>query len=266
MKKIKFTLMIMVACMLFSGTALAGPYAPAAGLPGSTAISKDDPSIVGWATDWTNYVVGSYDNDPSTPVDPTWQTPEKALGPAVGTSFDIVTLGRDGEITMLFDKPIRDGAGWDFAVFENGFSDTFLELGYVEVSSDGTNFFRFDNDSLTPGLVGGFGAVDPTNIIGLGSKYRQGFGEPYDLADLAGTPGLDVNNVGFVKIIDILGDGSFLDTSGNPIYDPTPTVGSPGFDLDAVGVLNQVPIPGAVWLLGGGLLALIGIRRRSANN
>jgi len=29
-----------------------------------------------------------------------------------------------------------------------------------------------------------------------------------------------------------------------------------------VGVINAVPIPGAVWLLGNGLLGLIGIRGR----
>ncbi|HEY2761250.1 MAG TPA: hypothetical protein VGI75_10915, partial [Pirellulales bacterium] len=31
-------------------TVSAGPYAPAAGQPGSTAIVYNDPSIVGWAT------------------------------------------------------------------------------------------------------------------------------------------------------------------------------------------------------------------------
>ena len=34
-----------------------------------------------------------------------------------------------------------------------------------------------------------------------------------------------------------------------------------GYDVG----LNPVPIPGAVWLLGSGLLGLIGIRKRSAN-
>lgn len=250
----------LIGMLVASTLAYAGPYAPAAGQSGSTAIYKDDPSFVEWATGWVNY-------NPGTEVDEQWQTPEKALGKAEGTSYDIVSLGRGGEITMTFDVPIADGEGWDFAVFENSFNDTFLELGYVEVSSDGEHFFRFPNDSLTPSPVGGFGSVDPTNVNGLAGKYRQGYGTPFDLAELAGvSPMLDINNVGYVKILDIVGDGTYYDTSGDVIYDPYPTTGSAGFDLDAIGVIHTaaaaVPIPGAVWLLGGGLLGLIGIKKQ----
>ncbi len=255
MKKHSLILNVLLLVLLSVGPVFAGPYAPAANLPGSTAIYKDDPAFVEWATGWKDYQVGSY-------VDATWQTPDKALGKAVGTSYDIVSLGRGGQITLTFDTPIKNGPGWDFAVFENSFSDTFLELGYVEVSSDGTNFFRFPNDSLTASPVGAFGAVDPTNITGLAGKYRQGYGTPFDLAALADEPMLDINSIGYVKILDIVGDGSCLDTSGDPIYDPYPTVGSAGFDLDAVGAINAVPIPGAVWLLFTGLAGLVCIRKR----
>ncbi len=213
----------------------AGPYAPAAGEVGSTAIAMDDPAIVAWATDWKQYT-------PGTEVSATFQTPDKALGPAVGNSFDIVSLGRGGEITLQFDIPIRDGLGADFAVFENSVTDTFLELAYVEVSSNGTDFFRFDTDSLTASSVGGFGSVDPTNIDGFAGKYRQGVGTPFDLNDLAGiSADLDVNAISHVRLIDIVGDGSQTDSSGDTVYDPFPTVGSAGFDLDAIGVINQAP-------------------------
>ena len=37
-----------------------------------------------------------------------------------------------------------------------------------------------------------------------------------------------------------------------------------GFDLDAVAAVNSVPVPGAVWLLGSGLIGLMGLRRRKA--
>jgi PEP-CTERM motif len=228
----------------------AGPYAPAAGQAGSTAIFKSDAAIVGWASGYQDYVVGPN-------VDLTWQTPAKALGPAVGDSFDIVGLGDAGHITLTFATAITNGAGFDFAVFENSFSDNFLELAYVEVSSNGSDFFRFANDSLTAASVGAFGSTDPTNLSGLAGKYRQGFGTPFDLAELAGVSALlDVNNVGYVRLVDIIGDGSYLDTSGDPIYDPYPSSGAGGFDLDAVGVLHAVPEPAtAVLALLGMLLA-----------
>ncbi len=257
----KINLSVMFSAMLLLALtalpAFAGPYAPAADQSGSTAIYMDDPVFAAWATGWENYSIGSN-------VDVTWQTPDKALGKAIGDSYDIVSLGRGGSITLTFDNPIVNGSGYDFAVFENSFSDNALELGYAEVSSDGTNFYRFANDSLTSSPVGGYGSVDPTNITSLAGKYRQGYGTPFDLMSLNGISGLDINNIGYVRIVDIVGDGNHFDTSGDVIYDPYPTSGSAGFDLDAIGVLHQspVPIPGAVWLLGSGLLGLVGIRRK----
>jgi len=226
------TLLIALGLFLAScNPSLAGPYAPAAGQPGSTAISKDDARIKAWAVDWQNYDVG-------TDVDGTWQTPERALGPSQGTAIDIVALGRGGEITLIFDPPIGNGPGWDFAIFENSFSDRFLELGYVEVSTNGIDFFRFENDSLTAIPVGGFGFTDPTNVTGFGGKYRQAYGTPFDLSELAGvSPLLDLKNIPYVKIIDIIGNGTYLDTSGDVIYDPYPSFGSAGFDLDAIGLI-----------------------------
>ena len=54
----------------------------------------------------------------------------------------ILSLGDGGEATLTFSTPISNGQGADFAIFENSFSATFLELGLVEVSSDGQNFVR----------------------------------------------------------------------------------------------------------------------------
>ena len=102
---------------MLSLTAWAGPYPPAADETGSQAIHMDDSAFVFWATGYTDYIVG--DN-----VDDTWQTPENALGKAEGTSFDVVSLGDGGRITLTFDQPVENGQGWDFAVFENSFSES----------------------------------------------------------------------------------------------------------------------------------------------
>jgi len=249
------------------GSALAGPFAPAAGQTGSTAVARTDPSLVAWASAFSNYQQGT---DLTAFTDA-----NEALGPAEGTSTDIVSLGNGGRITLSFGGTLFNGAGYDFAVFENSFSDTFLELAFVEVSSDGTNFFRFPNFSFTPAPVGAFGAIDPTNIDGYAGKYRQGFGTPFDLDVLKNAPGLNVNAVSHVRLVDVLGNGTEFDNypagapfnGPHPIFDPFRTTGSAGFDLDAIGVryLNPapIPLPGAVGLFALASLALARRARRA---
>ncbi|MEM1001677.1 MAG: T9SS C-terminal target domain-containing protein, partial [Bacteroidota bacterium] len=113
-------------------------YPPAAGQSGSTAISAESASFVGWATN-ISVERGFIDiSNPSTQDMgsniASFGLPEDALGLATNTP---VSLGDGGIATLTFDTPISDGPGFDFAVFENSFNDTFLELAFVEVSSDG---------------------------------------------------------------------------------------------------------------------------------
>ncbi len=228
---------ILAVFLLAASTLDAGPYAPAAGKIGSTAIPKDEASFIGWVKKVESYAPGSN-------VDEQWKDLSKALGAPGSDVYDIVSLGRGGNIVLSFDKPIADGEGWDFAVFENGFADGYLELAYVEVSSDGVNFVRFPSHSLTPTPVGAYANnMDATNISGLAGKYRLGFGTPFDLSVLAGQSGLDINWVKYVRLVDIVGDGSCRDSFGNIIFDPYPTIGSAGFDLDAVGVMHFASLP-----------------------
>ena len=247
-------------CLAISFQIAADPFAPAAEKNGWSAIAAESRSILAWELGYEIYFPVSH-------VDRQFQTPEKALfnagnsnGNNVGYTYDIVSLGRGGSITLLFDPPIRNDEGVDFAVFENSFSENFLEFAWVEVSSNGIDFFRFYNISLTQSAVNSFGNIDPTNVTGLAGKYRRGFGTPFDLEQLTITlsnlNNLDLNRISHVKIIDIVGDGSHYDsiTSGNgpnPIYDPYPTSGSAGFDLDAIAALHvaetlreeNIPIP-----------------------
>lgn len=223
---------VFFAILLTLPSLQAGSFPGAAGTANSDAISKDSNTIVAWAN---NNLTPSY----GTGVDANWRTPAKAHGPATSDFTDIVCLGNGGEITMTFPRPIRNGPGPDFAVFENSINNTFLELAFVEVSSDGIHFFRFPNRSEGTNLVGAFGAVDPTTLNGLAGKHKLGFGTGFDLATIPISPLLDTRQIRFVKIVDIVGNGSALDSTGAPIYDPTPTTGSGGFDLEAIGVIHQ---------------------------
>ena len=221
--------------------AVSQPFAPPAGQEGSTAIHMDDPAFVGWAVDYTDYETGKR-------LDPAFQTPEKAIGEADGTSFDVVSLGEGGRITMIFEPSIQNGEGWDFAVFANPYDDYFLELAFVEVSTDGDVFVRFDAVSYTPDPVPSFGRVDATLVNGFAGKYRQGYGVPFDLSDLSEMPevtggAVDLDDIRYVRIVDIIGDGRETDIKDEKIYDPYPTTGSAGFDLDAIGVSNGAPYP-----------------------
>jgi hypothetical protein len=158
----------------------------------------------------------------------------------------VVTLGDAGIATLSFDPPVTNGAGFDFAVFENALNDSFLELGFVEVSSDSIRFVRFPSVSLTPDTsqVSTFGGLDATKINNLAGKYRVFFGTPFDLDELKDSSGIDILHVRYIRIIDVGGciDSLYasLDYLGHRINDPWPTpFNTGGFDLDAIGVINE---------------------------
>jgi hypothetical protein len=252
-------------------TLKAGPFAPPAGQPGSDAIDQTSPLFKGWATDVVQLVRGPMDISHPELGSASFGTAANALGPATGNPSDVVSLGDGGSITLGFASGIRNGPGADFAVFENGFGDAFLELGFVEVSSNGVDFFRFPSISLTPTAtqVGSFGTLDATNLYDLAGKYRAGFGTPFDLAELAGvSPLLDIDHVTQVRIVDVTGSINPLyathDSLGNIVNDPWPTpFASSGFDLDAVGVLHTVPEPASLTLaLSAASALLLGTLRK----
>lgn len=210
----------------------AGPHAPGPGEAGTTAIRADDPRIVNWASSVVEYLPGD-------DLEAQWMDESEALGavepPESADVGSVVSLGRGGSLTLAFGRPIIDGPGHDFAVFENAFSGSFLELAFVEVSADGETFVRFPAVSLTGSDVGPFGLIDPTDVDGLAGKYPIGQGVPFDLADLGAVAPA---TVGFVRLVDVVG-GTSLDSRGEVIHDPFPTIGSAGFDLDGVGVIQE---------------------------
>lgn len=231
---------------LFLSFNLNAQYAPAAGQAGSTALHKDS---VLWA-DWgaTPYLWSRGPQDISQPqlgLASNGQ-PAAAAGPAGdGTVF---SLGDGGQASYYIHPPIIDGTGPDFAIFENGFSDSFLELAFVEVSSNGLDFVRFPAVSLTDTAqqIGGFGALEASKIHNLAGKYRANYGTPFDLSELADSSRVDINNIAYVRIVDVvghIGEYGSDDSRGRVINDPWPTpFPSSGFDLDALGVIHQRPL------------------------
>jgi hypothetical protein len=165
----------------------------------------------------------------------------------------IVSLGDGGSAIVTFNKPIKDGPGWDFAVFENGFIDqtlkpgtAFLELAFVEVSSDGVNYFRFPATSFidTISQLESFEGIDAKQINNFGGKYLANYGTPFDLSELNQIPELNTQYITHVKIIDVVGSitpkYAIRESNNRRVNDPWPTpFASGGFDLDAVAVIHQ---------------------------
>jgi hypothetical protein len=236
--------------LFFATTKTRAQFPGPAGSAGSTAIHKDSSIIAAWAANCV--LKRGWMNIADTTLGRAQVGDETFVpGPA---SNGVVSLGDGGMATVTFHYPISNGPGFDFAVFENAFDDRFLELAFVEVSSDGERFVRFPAVSLTPSTE----QVDPlsywanANLINnLAGKYRANFGTPFDLEELKDSVGIDINRVTHVRIIDVVGSIDSLyatyDHLGNIINDPWPTpFASGGFDLDAVAVMNHLGPPASL--------------------
>ncbi len=221
-------------------------YSPQAGIAGSTAIIKSSPLYVAWAN---GIIVNRGLINKSEPTFAisgnnyaSFGLPNNAVGFPDG---NVVSLGDEGNAILTFATPIVNGNGYDFAVFENASFD-YLELAFVEISSDGLNYFRFPAHSQTQTAtqVDTFATPEPTYLNNFAGKYYGDYGTPFDLSEIPNNPLLDKNNIQFVKIVDVVGSINPLfasfDIFGNAVNDSFPTpFASCGFDLQAVGVINQ---------------------------
>jgi hypothetical protein len=249
---------VLAFCCGLAATARAGPYTEP-GVNGyvgdhwrhadplSDPNARINPIFRGWAASIKSY-------DPTLQdIDPLYKERTKALGPATGNNFDIVSLGdldaneiadgcSPGRITLVFGDPcvpddpnhIRDVNGYDFVVFENGFLSNYntgggsvrgemiAELGYVEVSSDGINFARFGSVSLTGEPVGFYGTIEISDVLGFAGKHPNAYGlctgTAFDLRGLAEHPlvkdgTVDTNDIAYVRIVDVPGSGDFFDAA-----------------------------------------------------
>ncbi len=237
----------------------AAQFAPGAGQAGTTAVYKDSSAFKAWATSCVvkrgfiniEDTTATFTQGDSTSNRAFFGDADAALG-IPGGAMDVVSLGDGGSATLGFDSPIANGEGPDFAVFENGFPaqtapfGDYLELAFVEVSTDGQHFVRFPSVSMTQDSIqiDGFGQLNPEKIHNLAGKYVVNYGTPFDLADLADSSGINPDSINFVRIVDVTGDlhanYARYDSQGHKINDPWPSpYWSGGFDLDAVGVIHQ---------------------------
>lgn len=242
-------LQVILLCVFISNLLSAQSFHPVPGEVGSIAISKDSNCFIQWANGGT-LTRGFLDiSDTTIQINSSNKASfgvlENAFGVAEGDGMAIVSLGDSGQITLTFSGLIVDGPGYDFAVFENGFTNNYMEFAHVEVSSDGINFVRFASTSeipLSPQLTN-FTYSDCRMVNNLAGKYRAGFGTPFDINELPDYPYLNKNAISHIRLVDVIGDASgnhsTEDASGTIINDPFPTpFESCGFDLDAVGVIN----------------------------
>ncbi len=245
----KFTkgFLLLVGILFLFSLSSAGQFAPPAGQAGTTAINKDSSVFVNWAT--ACVVTRGFINIADTSA--TYLGFNHANygvdADATDTVDDlVVSLGDGGSAVLTFKNPIANGPGPDFAVFENGLSDTFLELAFVEVSSDGIHYFRFPavSNTQTSTQIATFGTIDASKINNFAGKYRSQYGTPFDLDTFKIYSAIDIGHVTHVKIIDAVGciQSAYAshDAGGNVVNDPWPTpFNTCGFDLDAVGVIHE---------------------------
>jgi len=240
MKKLIFSLLTAFPIGLFA------QFDGVVGTEGCKAIHCDDSRIIEWATN-CKVIRGYLDITKPQNGYVSYGEEKNAIGKVEdGITTNAVSLGDSGIAILTFQTPIVNGEGADFVVFENSLDGLFLELAFVEVSSDGVHYFRFPATSNTPvdKQIGTFGTIDATLINNLAGKYKVGWGTPFDLEELEDNEHLDKNNIRYVKIIDVVGTIDPLyatfDANGNIINDPYPTnFASGGFDLTGVGVINN---------------------------
>jgi len=203
---------------------------------------RDDSQLGFWASTVIDYSRGYQD----------YQQPELGYssygseGDILGSEGTAFSLGDGGFITVGFDQEISNGPGDDFVVFENGFEweGVYMELGFVEVSSNGTDFSRLPALCRHTEQPGSWDTSDPAEFYNLAGNFVGGTG--FDLQDLI-TSGdahvaaglVDIDHIIFVRVVDVVGDvadgGATQDFLGRAVADPYPTVSeSCGMDITGV--------------------------------
>jgi hypothetical protein len=132
-------------------------------------------------------------------------------------------------------------SAYDWAAYDDSLSYTIDISGYTDLQMTvNVGYDSGYDDSYAYGYILGYvdGAAVSTTIDFFSEDYPDGDTQPYDLSFADGASTLELS---FMFVTDY--DGYFM-------VDDIEITGSP------------VPVPGAVWLLGSGLLGMMGLRRR----
>lgn len=216
-------------------------------------VARTDASILAWASGTSDFERGPQDYQVP-------GSPNAGFGSSsdpLGSSGSPFSLGDGGSITFTFDGLIQNGAGPDFAVFENAFEfggNVFGELGFVEVSSDGFVFSRVPALARDATATGSFDPTDSDDYYNIAGAFLGGTGIDLDDLVLAADPNvlsgdLDLTAITHVRIVDVVGDvagpGATVDCLGRVVSDPYPTdFASGGMDITGVGVIHFAPPTG----------------------
>ena len=288
-----------MAVIMLASPAFASPFATEVVSYSSTLTGKsyyNDPNAVLGAP------AANFRNGSATAQIRKTKLVEPAWAVGVNGEKLITTLNDGQEIVVKFDHQVMSDAnnpyGLDFLVFGNSFytasgsvSDAtnmntcmlsgggafngagFFENVVVSVSQDGLTWYTYssgpygDNAYPTNGYLWDAANASWTNTLSdftkpvnqdlfsallgqsdvsaadaIAAYAGSGGGTGFDLDDLYALYGVQLSWIQYIKVEGITGYS--------------------GGEIDAFADVAAVPIPGAVWLLGSGLLGLVGMRRR----
>jgi hypothetical protein len=180
---------------------------------------------------------GYVNYNPLGTIDPTRSDPNNALvyDPLTDDqsgAINFTSLGFGGSIVLTFSNAIVDGAGIDLQVFESTWG------------SNADNWSSYKETAEVWAFNGAYSgqAFGDPNWVLLGTAQQDG---SFDFNGLIGsTTALLLRDVS--QSFGFTGSGD-------------------GYDLDGVVANYATPLPSAIWIFGGGLLGLAGLRRARGN-
>ena len=258
MRKSLLTGLIVLSMVFCSGLAMAWDYTTF-----GTNITVYDGNGDGTTSGWHKGV-----NSGGTYEDGEVETFSGHYSASPGQMWDMEAFFYNGTtLTMIGGFDIINGVANTGNIYENGYIDP----GHIFIS-DGTNNYAiaFDYDGSTATATA-YTLTNTSNL--LETKYFTGTSSPWMLSvDGETETDLTATYLGFAGSTDLTG----VATGGNDKHNAIQvdlsslTLGTnftAHFTMECgndnlMGRTSQVPIPGAVWLFGSGLLGLVGIRRR----